>query len=232
MSVAAIIGGQSYAALGGGGPSGNDAFTTLLLHFDGADGATTTVDSAAGAAAHTLTAAGNVQLDTAITKFGTGASLHDGTGDWWTIPSSADWTFGSSAFTIDGWFNRAGGDGNQRFILGTTDWGFGLYSDDKVIAYVNGGTNLVQGTTLIQASGWHHLMFVRTGNTLKLFLDGIQEGGDVSYSGSMNTNRALRVGDDSFGSAPFFGSLDEVRISKGIARATGNFAVPIAPYGP
>ncbi len=219
-------------AMGGGSlPAGNDANTKVLLHLDGADGATTITDSCAGATPHTFTAAGNVQLDTAEKVFGTASSLHDGTGDWWSALASADWTFGGGDFTVDCWFNRAGGDGNQRFCVGTIDWGMGLYSDNAAIAYVNGGANLIQGTTLIQAAGWHHMAFVRAGNIIRLFIDGIQEGGNVAYSGSMLTDRALRIGDDSFGSAPWNGHLDEVRISK-VARWTSNFTPPTEAYGP
>jgi hypothetical protein len=36
----------------------------------------------------------------------------------------------------------------------------------------------VTGTTTFTATGWHHVAFVRTGNILKLFIDGLQEGSD------------------------------------------------------
>lgn len=51
---------------------GIDTFTKLCAHLDGADGSTTFTDSSAGA--HTITAHGNVQIDTAQSVFG-GASV-------------------------------------------------------------------------------------------------------------------------------------------------------------
>ena len=50
---------------------------------------------------HPVTANGNTQVDTAEKKFGTGAGLFDGTGDYLSLPDSADWNFGSDRFTID-----------------------------------------------------------------------------------------------------------------------------------
>src|SRR5262249_41203526 len=50
--------------------AGNDAFTKILLHFDGADASTAFVDSNLGGSPHTWTASGNAQIDTAIVKFG------------------------------------------------------------------------------------------------------------------------------------------------------------------
>src|SRR5262245_3032440 len=58
--------------------SGNDASTKVLLSFDGADASTTITDTAAGGAAHTWTAAGNAQIDTAQFKFGGSSLLCDG----------------------------------------------------------------------------------------------------------------------------------------------------------
>jgi hypothetical protein len=80
---------------------GNDTYTKVLLHFDGSDASTTITDSNSGGSAHTWTAAGNAQIDTAQYKFGGASGLFDGTGDWVTTPDHADFTLGSSDFTID-----------------------------------------------------------------------------------------------------------------------------------
>src|SRR5262245_32929117 len=84
---------------------GNDTNCKVLLHFNGTDTATTITDSNAGGSAHTWTAAGNAQIDTAASKFGGASGLFDGTGDWVTTSDHADFTLGSGAFTIDLWFN-------------------------------------------------------------------------------------------------------------------------------
>ena len=83
---------------------GNDGFTKVLLQFNGADASTTITDVNAGGSAHTWTANGNAQIDTAQSKFGGASLLCDGTGDYVTTPDHADFTLGSSDFTIDCWF--------------------------------------------------------------------------------------------------------------------------------
>jgi len=55
------------------------ALISLLLHFDGTDGATTTTDD--GPDERTITLAGDAELDTAQKKFGTASLLLDGNGD-------------------------------------------------------------------------------------------------------------------------------------------------------
>jgi hypothetical protein len=62
--------------------AGNDSFTKILLHMDGANTSTTFTDSNSGGSAHTWTAAGNAQISTATYKFGGASGLFDGTGDF------------------------------------------------------------------------------------------------------------------------------------------------------
>jgi hypothetical protein len=225
---------------GHAGIGGIDSFTKLLARATGADGATTFVDRSA--AARTLTANGNAQVDTAITKFGP-AILLDGTGDFVSAADSADFTLGTGEWTIETWFNRSGGDGNVRRICGQCDSGgtaasasflFGLQSTNVGLLQVSNGAGYttVTGTTTFTATGWHHLAAVRTGNILRLFVNGVQEGGDVAFAGtvpnSTNTFSIGRIGE--FDGQYWQGSLDEVRLSVGIARWTANFTPPAVPY--
>lgn len=219
---------------------GYDAYTVLMLHCDGTDGSTTFTDDSASA--HTMTAAGNAQIDTAQSKFGGASGLFDGTGDYVETPDSTDWTFGSGDFTIDFWFNRNGGDGTYRYMIGQCDTlagnqSFSILLDTANVCYVSvtadGSTATdVIGTTAFTATGWHHVAFVRTGNTLKLFVDGVQEGGDVAFSSAVYDS-AYKLSVGRFGELAgvyWNGWLDEIRVSKGIARWTANFTPPTAPY--
>lgn len=234
LALTHLIGFASGASTG----VGNDAFTVSLLHCDGVDTSTTFSDSAAGGT-HTWTAFGNAQVDTAEAKFG-GSALFDGSGDYVSTPDSVDWTFGSGDWTVDLWFNRSGGDGTFRRLLANTnatgtDWTIRIsLSDTNVVqATGNGLLWLVAGTTTITTTGWHHVAVVRTGNTIKLFVDGVQEGGDQATSGAASDSAgAMTVGRNGDVNTGFWtGWLDEIRISKGVARWTANFTPPIAPYG-
>jgi len=73
-----------------------DPYTKLLVHFDGADGAT----AYTAETGQTATFVNQAELDTAQKKFGATSVLFDGTGDAVTFPDSDDWALGN-AFTID-----------------------------------------------------------------------------------------------------------------------------------
>lgn len=229
---------------GGGGGSGNDSFTKILLHFDGTDASTTVTDDNLGGSAHTWTAGGNGQLDTAIAKFGTAAFLADGTGDYVTTPDHADFTLGAGDWTVDFWFNRAGGDGTNRYAAGQSDASGTAASTSEIailgtsnvaLGQANGPASafsLATGTTAYTATGWHHYALVRNGSVIKLFLNGVQEGGDQAIAFTVNDSTAqFSVGRwGEFTSSTWFGSIDEFRLSVGIARWTSNFTPPAVAY--
>ncbi len=62
---------------------------SLLLHLNGANGATSTVDSSEHG--HAITFVGTAQLDTAEKKFGTSSLLVDGDSDCLKIADSPLW---------------------------------------------------------------------------------------------------------------------------------------------
>jgi len=222
----------------------NDAFTTVLLHFDGTDASTTFTDDNAGGSAKTWTAAGNAQLDTGISpKFGTASALFDGTDDAIRAADHADFTLAAGDFTIDCRFYVSGGAGASRFVWGQSDSGagaattstrVGLNTSNQLVAGAFVGSTLfsVTSTTTFTAAGWHHLAFVRTGDTLKLFIDGVQEGGDVAITGSINDS-ANQFAIGALGELTvqtWNGLIDEFRYSVGVARWTSNFTPPTAAY--
>jgi hypothetical protein len=220
---------------------GNDAFTKILLHMDGANAGTTFTENAIGGSAHTWTA-NSATTSTTQAKFGaTSESCGAGVG-WIDTPDSADFTLGSGDFTIDCWFYRSGGDGTTRFICGQVDSagttttasarlclnGSNFLTGD---AWIGGAATTVTGTTAIAAVGWHHGALTRTGGNLKIWLDGVNEG-TTAISGtvqdSANKFAVGRAGE--FASLQWNGFIDEFRLSVGIARWTANFAPPDAAY--
>ena len=228
----------------------DDSYTKVLLHFEGEDASTSIIDSNAGGSARIWTANGNAQLDRAQRKFGRSSLLCDGTGDWVYTPDSADFALGTSDFTVDFWFNcNAAGGANAR-LCGQTDAsgtaaGSAFYlhrhSSNVIEAQISDGSSFtaVQGTTQftnLLNTGWHHLALVRTGNTLKLFLDGTQEGSSTAFTGTIpNSSADFAVGarsSDASTPNPWTGWIDEFRLSVGIARWTANFTPPTVPTPP
>lgn len=214
-----------------------DTDTVLMLHFNGTDGSTTFTDSST--AAHTMTARGSAQLDTAQTAFGSASGLFGGTGDYVDTPDSTDWSLGSGNFTVD--FRSRYSDvvsSNNTIIahtgVGATDLAWDVYG-----ATVNGTIWQPTAKTATAASinvinTWYHFAFVRNGNNITVYKDGVA-GTSTDVTGSTVNNSAGLLYIGSFGtfSPSTFdmrGWIDELRVVKGTAVWTANFTPPSAEY--
>ncbi|MCR4341691.1 MAG: LamG domain-containing protein [Gemmatimonadaceae bacterium] len=216
--------------------AGNDANTLLLLHMDGADASTTFTDSSASA--RTITRVGNAQIDTAQSKFGGASGLFDGTGDYLTVPDSADWAFGSGNFTIDFWI-RVAASTNAARIAGhqTTDsntgWRMGARTDNGnwYFDLYSGGSLIVNVTTAspLSANTWTHMAFVKNGTDYRFYKDGTSVGSSTDANVVGDYTGTFRIGSDIDAAAFLNGWLDEFRISN-IARWTTTFTPPTEAY--
>jgi hypothetical protein len=227
-----LVGFGGYTA----GVGGNDSFTKLLLHCDGADASTTFSDASLSARGN-ATVNGNAQVDTAQSVFGGASALFDGTGDFLSYASSADWNLGAAGsgdLTVDFRVRFAVSPGANIFILvagGNINAGSGwtIYYESSLLK-VYDGTN----TTLSwspSADTWYHVAIVRSGSTLTGFVDGTSIGNFGSDKDFNNDSVALGIGGCPVGTTfGLNGWMDEVRISKGIARWTSNFTPPTGPY--
>lgn len=227
---------QPHAAIHASG--GNDILTRVLLHMDGAHGGTTFTESAIGTAGHTWTAVGTAVTSTAASQFG-GAALDCGAAAGYVeAADSADFTLGSGDWTADCWFNRQGGNGTRRMLFGQSNAAasaISIYAEINAANVIHGfadaGAINVTGTTAFTATGWNHVALVRSGAALKLFVNGVQEGGDQAIAGSVtDISGKLAVGRLGEFGLNWNGYLDEFRLSVGIARWTANFTPPTAAY--
>lgn len=222
----------------------DDAFTVLKLHMDGANGSTTFTDNSP-VTPHTITAVGNAQVSTAQSKF-CQSGYFDGAGDYLTFPDNADWNFGTGDFTIDFYVNQTSPYAHINHGLlysssacGSNQLNWGIFVDignDYIgFAYNHGSYVELYGPAILNPGIWYHIAIVRSGNNLLFFVDGVLKGtsditgvnfnltgltGYIGYAigGACNSNQY----DNSY--------MDEVRISKGIARWTSNFTPPASPY--
>lgn len=216
-----------------GSIGGIDSNTVLMLHANGTNGSSAFTDSSNSP--KSVTAVGNAQITTAQKKFGTASGLFDGAGDYLSITAdSPDFDFGTGDFTVDFWvrFNRTPA---QTGVCQN------LYSADN---YVHAVTQCYDNRIYVRinslaafdvawspvAGTWYHLALVRSGTTLKIYVDGTSLG-STTYSSSVDVTSLVRLGvGDGNGSYYLDGWLDEVRVSKGVARWTSNFTPPTSEY--
>lgn len=207
------------------GPAGDPywANVSALLHMDGSNGGTIFTDETG----KTWTRTGNVVTSTAQARFGQSA-LFDGSGDWLDAPASADFTFGTSAFTLECffWINTIAG-ANRGIISFGSNLSLYIASTGSNLYWFDGSTNLLATPTPANNT-WHHVAIARQGTTLRMFLNGSLVSSATYSTNIASTN--MRIGTATTGSGTFDGYIDEVRITKGVARYTANFTPPSSPF--
>src|SRR5690606_22439209 len=73
----------------------------VLLGFDGVNGATSETDQSSYGRAVTFD--GNSKLDSGQSRFGSTALILDGTGDFISVPDSAELSVGTGDFCVEAW---------------------------------------------------------------------------------------------------------------------------------
>jgi hypothetical protein len=219
-------------------PTANDDLyfgnVSLLLRGDGTNGSTTFVDGSP--APKTVTAFGNAQISTAQSKFGGASMLFAGGGDYLSTPDNEAWNFGSGEFTIEFWTRPSGFGGFNSVVSQWPSGGFSSSNSFVVETVSNNTLYFYYVTSSITGSGktgptltqgqWQHIAIVRSGNNLIFFKDGVQHSTHAFNVTLNNPTSALTVGGGVSGSGWWNGYIDDLRITKGIARYTANFTPP------
>ena len=229
--------GSFYSDMGG-----NDANTVLLLPMQGVDASTTFTD--VSTSAHTITENGNAQIDTAQSKFGGASGLFDGTGDYLSTPDSADWYFGTGAFTIDFWLRYSSAAVKVPFVSQAVDsthvWIFRFDSTDssklQFLNYPGSATISISGTHGMSANTWYHVALIRgwggDANSWAITVNGSPIATATNANEVTDYAAPLQIAADVGNNNLYLnGWIDEFRVSKGVACWASNFTPPTAPYG-
>ena len=213
------------------------ASVSLLLHCDGADGSTTFVDNSP--TPKTITVYGNAHIETDQSKFGGASAAFDGTGDYLTFAQTTDLSFDAGDMAIELWFRST--QTTAYATLLASYWGGGGFS-----IMLNGATAaltiywsrwseaapFLSGAATTHTDGnWHHLAWTKQGEVHRLFLDGVQQATrTVATTFATGTNLWALGTDLVFGGRGYLGYLDDIRITKGVARYTANFTPPTEAF--
>lgn len=211
---------------GGGDPYWDDV--VALLHFDGPDGSTTFADDTG----RSWTAAGAAQIDTAQAgAFGGASGLFDGAGARITSPSSADFAFGTGDFTIEMRVRQLEPVSQWReLFMANATYGLNIMLfDGKLVIARENVANDYTAPAPVSLGDWHHLAISRSAGVVYGFINGM-----LAFSGSYGYNfsqlATVSIGAKSGGINAFAGHIDELRITKGVARYTENFTPPTEPF--
>jgi hypothetical protein len=217
----------------------NFSNVSLLLHMNGANTSPAFTDNSPLPKA--VTALGNAQISTTQSKFGGASGLFDGTGDYCQTPNNAAFQFGSGDFTIEYWVYPTSLTGIKQHINpdngSNTSYAI-LTSGSALLYYLSsvGGSswNVASGVSIGTATlnTWQHIALVRNGNVFTPYLNGIAGTTTTSSATLFNFTSKLTIGSDGPVTplTPFQGYMDEVRITKGVARYTANFTPSTAAF--
>lgn len=199
----------------------------------------------------TYTNAGS-SISTTTKQYGTGSYNFPGSnGNRISVPYNAGHHFGTSDFTIEFWVNPRGGGtiigswnafgqtklygwlcqsgGSLGWVFYMNHAGFGVFNDPVVLNFA------------LSSNTWQHVAYTRQDTTHKIYINGslsdtvtdtsglpIQPSTGYSYNAAES---GVWLGDnEDFPFQPFDGNVDEVRITKGVARYTANFTAPSGPF--
>lgn len=221
-----IVAGRAVA------PGDNDPYWTSvvsLLHFDGADGSTTFTDEKG----KTWTPTGTAQLDTAQAMFGPSSLLLSGSGGTRLSSASTSTDFNPDTdYTAECWIRPSAVSNNAVFTFGTSNTaritvgisntlGLYLYTANGAAAVrISGGT--------ISTGVWRHVALTRASGTWYLFLNGTLLGTSSTTISPIGALSAY-IGAGAVADTLFAGHIDELRLTKGVARYTSGFT-PSGPF--
>ena len=179
---------------------------------------------------------GNAQVSTSVVKYGTGSMYFTGTGSYLTSPVSPLWSFNTGDWTIEFWVYLTSTAATQYLIdtrsSGTSTAGVALSvsSSGFPVITVNNAT-LFTSSTAITTSTWTSVALVKSSGTITLYLNGTKPVTGSGASATSLTDQYMTIGTsianrDATSTNHMIGYMDDLRITNGYARYTGNYTPP------
>jgi hypothetical protein len=188
-----------------------------------------------------LETVGNAQIDTSVKKYGTGSMEFDGTGDYLLLRNSPELSFGAGAYTVEFWLNTTATGGwliykvasDTGFRLAVSGNGDGVTDLGKINLneQVSNVSNNITSTSTINDGNWHHIAIVReAGSGTRIYIDGTSEAQQPAVYSFDNTGNMFVGVRESLGGVALNGYIDDLRITKGVARYTAAFTPPTEAF--
>jgi fibronectin type 3 domain-containing protein len=128
----------------------------------------------------------------------------DGSNDYVDVP---DTSWGDTNWSVECWIKGTATD--AYFVWNSSKSDLRISSGKGYFQYDTGTNYTIAGTTTISNNNWHHVVGVRSANTIYIYVDGSQEN-SASISGSTHVPGFKAIGAQ-VGNAYYSGSIDEVR---------------------
>lgn len=211
---------------GGGDPYWANVIS--LLHFDSAVSASVANDVTGRVWATT----GAVTLDSAVKKFGASSAKFTGT-SYLRSAGGAGVDLGTGDFTIEAWTycTMPAPASAYMFDVGSNGITAGPNSNaaGRWVGYTGSiGATLYNAGPARDLNAWHHVAVERVAGVVTGYMDGVAWGTSATSPNSAGV--ATTIGAYGGSSISWGGNIAEFRITRGVARYKGDFAVPTAAF--
>jgi hypothetical protein len=177
---------------------------------------------------------------------GTYAASFNGTSQYLTSSINANLALGTSSFTVEYWLYMYKNANRAIVTFGGTganfDAFFGYAADEGVNAQkiqwyltsnastwnITGGYSAIVMSGLIPINMWHHIAFVRNGDTFSMYIDGQLINSGTNSSSIYQGANSVMIGNGQLTSY-FPGLISNFRFVKGTSVYTANFTPPRGP---
>lgn len=205
---------------------------TLLLDMEGAAGSSSFIDRSS--AANAISPVNGAVISSAITKHGSGSFSNNNQNRYLEISSTSSLSFPGD-FTIEVWFWAEAAQPSYPTVFE-----IGQYTNGILFRpYHSGGGLWINGSnlgdflneTLLPKQQWNHAAFVRSGTSFVCYLNG-QVDKTATISSTINSGlQTSRIGSSTHTPGQHLnGYIDEVRVTKGLARYLAPFTPPADPF--
>jgi Concanavalin A-like lectin/glucanases superfamily len=161
----------------------------------------------------------------------------NGISQYLSLPSNAAFAMGTGDFTIECWINTSFVGASDDVIIelrssGATSTGFVFNMHQTGVGYqlnfyTDGAFNL--GSTVLNYNVWNHCAVTRSGTTVRLFSNGILSATFTKANNFSDTPSPTIGRSTLYSPSNITGYISNLRIVKGTALYTSNFAVPTPP---
>jgi hypothetical protein len=167
-----------------------------------------------------------------------GSMYFDGTGDYLSIADNAAFDF-TGDFTMEAWvYPTVIGANNAivaQWVTGGLAFIYKVVTNGRLQFVANTGASVTTTatTTTVQLNQWNHVAVTRSGTTVRLFVNGVLDATTGTVSGTLASTTPLTIGTVGAETTQYWnGYLSSLRIVKGTALYTSNFAAPATPLTP
>ena len=181
-------------------------------------------------AKNNLFTANTAQVSTANSKFGGSSMFFNGTTDYLTTIDTPNLQLGTGDFTVEAWVYVTTASTSRGIVAkgptaATTGWECKINAAN-FFRFEWTASSLV-GSSTIPINTWTHVAVVRFGSAtgnVKLYVNGaVYATSPGAVTDNFTQTDVLKISNDRAGTSFWPGYIDDLRITKGIARYTANF---------